>query len=380
MEIVKKILRYLGIYRNSYEVVKLINRQNLKMGFPVLIIVGSMTLVRIIITIYKLSIFALEYGTVDIYEFQGLFIYAFVVVMSALMLYCELKVRNVRDRNENFISIVVYLFIISLMCYGFQISVTYMEKVYPFGAFIVSCIWSFLLFNVKPYFAVGSSFIFNECIRLAALRHGIKMDFKTSILIMISLWVVSLVRYNISLDNARLIIEDKRLNEKLHGMNERLNQISATDELTGVKNRNGLRNDFDNYVGKKLFVMFCDIDNFKYINDNFGHPVGDRVIANYAETLVMIYGLDGVYRYGGDEFLVIKEYSKETFDIYKKRFRILFKRFCVPESTHLVTTSGGFFIDQCDSAKKLRDMFKKADDNLYRAKENGKNRVIGNGD
>ncbi len=369
----------LGFTRKSEEVLEKLNHQNLNMGFPIVVLGFIFTVAGFANSSFELAGKLAANEPVEAYFFQKMFIYLMVIVTSSWMMLEFRHMRLHHERSQRRLTFINYSYVLALMCYGFQLSITYMHNGIPFSPFLIACIWSFLLFNINPIFTVLVSFVFNECIRLGALRHGVKVEIYSTLIFMISLWIVSIVRYEMSLKNARLMVEAVRLNERLQNVNERLSHISTTDELTGIKNRIGLRNDFDGFIGKKLFVMFCDIDNFKYINDNFGHPIGDKVIANYAETLVMIYGLEGVYRYGGDEFLIIKEYDEDKSRLYMKRFKILFSRFCVPGTTHLITTSGGYYVADCPDADTLRAMFKTADDNLYSAKQNGKNRVVGTG-
>ncbi len=82
---------------------------------------------------------------------------------------------------------------------------------------------------------------------------------------------------------------------------------STHDGLTGMKNRMALRNDFSGYIGKELYVVMSDVDKFKQYNDWFGHEVGDRVLTGIGRQTLELFGYDSVYRYGGDEFLLILE-------------------------------------------------------------------------
>ena len=87
--------------------------------------------------------------------------------------------------------------------------------------------------------------------------------------------------------------------------NNRLKNMAVKDQLTGIYNRQGLvelfNNDFD-----KCSVIYADLDNFKYYNDTFGHDVGDKVLIEFSKLLgsVTDQKADAV-RYGGDEFLLI---------------------------------------------------------------------------
>ena len=95
------------------------------------------------------------------------------------------------------------------------------------------------------------------------------------------------------------------LTKELHEENRKLQHISLTDALTGIRNRMALRKDYDSYQGHEAVVMMLDLDNFKMINDTWGHEEGDRILKETGKLLADTFGEDCCYRYGGDEFLVI---------------------------------------------------------------------------
>lgn len=106
------------------------------------------------------------------------------------------------------------------------------------------------------------------------------------------------IRY---LQQIRGLHQKTRIIEK----NEDLVFDSTHDSLTGMKNRLALRQDFSDYIGKELYVVMADVDSFKQYNDQYGHDVGDRVLAGIGKLTLELFGYDTVYRYGGDEFLII---------------------------------------------------------------------------
>jgi diguanylate cyclase (GGDEF)-like protein len=119
-----------------------------------------------------------------------------------------------------------------------------------------------------------------------------------------------------------------------------------------------------------------DIDNFKNINDTYGHVIGDRVLKNLAKILRKNVKItDEVIRYGGEEFLVIayrcdfEEGKKLGERLRKKIEAIKFKDF--PELK--ITVSIGIFI--YEPGDDLLDAIQKADNAMYEAKRLGKNRV-----
>ena len=116
-------------------------------------------------------------------------------------------------------------------------------------------------------------------------------------------------------------------NKKLMEKQEILRELVDYDPLTGLKNRRILRDFIDNIKGKKGVVVFIDIDNFKKINDSYGHPVGDKCIIAIAKEIKEAFRKsDGLFRYGGDEFLLIllnltKEDVKKRINHIKKKIK-----------------------------------------------------------
>ena len=149
----------------------------------------------------------------------------------------------------------------------------------------------------------------------------------------------------------------------------RLNHLVQFDPLTNLYNRRS----FDITLKKTLesgdqethnvYLLFFDVDNFKQINDDKGHTFGDQVLmelADYTKQLFSDYGI--VSRWGGDEFAVIfKGTEKALFDILEKLHQFKFS-----------VSTGVVKIISTD--KSIDGLFKRADQALYQAKKEGKNR------
>ena len=94
-------------------------------------------------------------------------------------------------------------------------------------------------------------------------------------------------------------------------MINQLEEITLNDYMTGVLNRNGIEKKYNRFIKSKssFYVIFCDLDGTKKINDNFGHLIGDKYINRTTEIMTDIIGLKGhVARIGGDEFVILLEY------------------------------------------------------------------------
>ena len=158
-----------------------------------------------------------------------------------------------------------------------------------------------------------------------------------------------------------------------------LSQISYTDELTGLNNRHMLRKVFEELEGmqKHVSMLFIDFDHFKDINDNEGHEAGDEALKQGAAFFASVFGKESCFRYGGDEFLMlmvnIPDEEARAMAARLKEFKtITFHEHEIP-----VSVSGGFASADCSSIEDLRTLIRMADDNLYHAKENGRDQIFG---
>jgi len=166
----------------------------------------------------------------------------------------------------------------------------------------------------------------------------------------------------------------------------KIENIAITDTLTGLWNRSYLFNQFSKDLEKArkklrpISVIMFDIDHFKSFNDNYGHLVGDKVLKKISNVLKdKIKGKGWVARYGGEEFLVVlSETTKdETFKIAEKIRRDTENmRFPIDKNTRLkLTISGGIASFPFDG-DETESLIKSADNALYKAKEEGRNKIV----
>ena len=160
---------------------------------------------------------------------------------------------------------------------------------------------------------------------------------------------------------------------------DKLNKMAFFDQLTGLYNRHYLIDMATKKVSRALrhhydlWVFMIDIDHFKSINDTYGHPMGDKILKDVAHVLALENrSEDVVARFGGEEFVVLFDpCSKE--DALMKADRILKKIKDLKPHNISVTVSIGIAKLTNEDANFER-LLKRADDALYRAKENGRNR------
>ncbi|RMG60605.1 MAG: GGDEF domain-containing protein [Deltaproteobacteria bacterium] len=163
-------------------------------------------------------------------------------------------------------------------------------------------------------------------------------------------------------------------------------ELALTDPLTKLKNRRYLGMYLEETLkvsrryGDSLTVAMVDIDHFKKINDTYGHPVGDEVLASLAEILrSSVRESDLVVRYGGEEFtLVLQRTNRERAKNVLERIRedIAGRVFDTQAGKLSLTVSIGYTTCDCNGEKvRMTRFLRVADAALYRAKEGGRNRV-----
>lgn len=127
---------------------------------------------------------------------------------------------------------------------------------------------------------------------------------------------------------------------------------------------------------KHCGLMFIDIDNFKYINDTFGHPVGDKVLMQCAQVLSSLVNENiHLARFGGDEFtLLVEDTTIDQMEKFGKlAVRLLGRKMTIDGRYHYLTSSAGIALYP-DHAETIGELFQKADAALHRAKFAGKTR------
>lgn len=158
-------------------------------------------------------------------------------------------------------------------------------------------------------------------------------------------------------------------------------KYSSLDSLTGAYNRSVLDEFLEKAFNeakkneKELSLLMLDIDYFKSVNDTYGHLIGDQVLQVFVMLLQKtLRDKDCIIRYGGEEFLVILHDTKFEF-AYKiaERIRKLAENNLITPDETPITVSIG--VASLQHEEKFEELLKKADENLYRAKANGRNTV-----
>lgn len=177
----------------------------------------------------------------------------------------------------------------------------------------------------------------------------------------------------------------KNLQDDLKRTNELLLELSNTDHLTGLFNRRFLMDALEKEIqrstrkGGNLSMIILDIDNFKQVNDTYGHLQGDVVLKSVAVQLQKeLRNYDIAARYGGEEFVAVlpdATLKEALFVADRVRMSIQSTKFEGALSELALTVSLGVALFSSEDSNSVDSFIKRADDALYRAKANGKNRV-----
>ncbi len=160
---------------------------------------------------------------------------------------------------------------------------------------------------------------------------------------------------------------------------------SHTDKLTKLRNRMGFFNDFDKMYdniiadpNRKLSLFICDIDKFKSVNDTYGHNTGDEVLKHVASILKKNTSAgDGIYRWGGEEFIMIMvDTDMDGCAAKAEKIRLEIEANDCVTDQYTVHHTMSFGVTEFDSKKTIEQNVSDADEKLYAAKEGGRNRVI----
>ena len=180
-----------------------------------------------------------------------------------------------------------------------------------------------------------------------------------------------------------LFIKEKKY-YKIEKYEKSLEKRAIHDELTGLYNRYFLDSIVDKEVekakryGYPLSVIMIDLDDFKKVNDNFGHDVGDLVLKDFSSILKNnLRKSDIVIRYGGEEFLVLMPFTtKESAKkVLEKIQKILHNKSIVLDSTTILSYTFSAGISQYKKDDSLDSLIKRADMLMYKAKRDGKDMI-----
>jgi diguanylate cyclase (GGDEF)-like protein len=185
----------------------------------------------------------------------------------------------------------------------------------------------------------------------------------------------------------RVIAQKQQLEHDLRETNARLERLASVDELTGLLNRRALEAALQRDMARAdrerhaFSILLLDIDHFKRVNDTWGHQAGDAVLTMVGATLIQtLRGSDVAGRFGGEEFMCLLPVTDTVgAQVVAERLRtsLLERTVQASDASIRVTVSIGIATvcgPGCRAANQ--SIVRRADECLYRAKAEGRNRVV----
>ena len=193
------------------------------------------------------------------------------------------------------------------------------------------------------------------------------------------------------MENTLLYARLRREHLSLEKANREIKLLSRTDSLTGCYNRGYLSEVLPREITRALrykrplAVAMCDIDHFKKVNDNYGHPCGDEVLQQFVQSILELirHDTDWLARFGGEEFLlVLPETNLENAFNLADRLRKHLAQKVIETEANKISITASFGVTGFNASRPVgtitaEAMINVVDKYLYEAKTQGRNRVIG---
>ena len=173
---------------------------------------------------------------------------------------------------------------------------------------------------------------------------------------------------------------NKNIEKKLYEANQKLRKIANNDVLTKAYNRRFIENKIQEKIEKyknteKSFsIIMLDNDNFKLVNDNYGHNVGDEVLKTVATTIINeIDQSEFVARWGGDEFIILL--PKRNISSAVKLAKIIKEKLLTTSVQKINKIEASIGVSSFSPDDTLESTIRKVDKLMYKSKQNGKNKI-----
>ncbi len=222
-----------------------------------------------------------------------------------------------------------------------------------------------LIFYIVWRFALVISNPLHNLANMASLLNQPKIEERIK---RINPWYYEVTKFKLS-----LLLSARKFSHKLTEMDHRIN----TDPLTGLLNRRGMQFFTKGMIDSKVpfSVLLIDIDHFKRINDTYGHDEGDEVLKTLAKIMLENFRKNDLCcRHGGEEFIVIiPNVNKQEVYESAERFRHAVETYIINNVGRITVSIG--IASWPESSNSFTEVLKIADNNLYHAKNHGRNQV-----
>ena len=319
-----------------------------------------------------------------IFYFQGLFFDVGPVILPLQLVSTVLipMIAFVHYRFERFsnyfINFILSLYVITLTIFSITLALTIQSQADMMHMHIMILTGLIAILYFKPW----ESFllIFGSGLIMIFLLPFYQANPEVILVNQVNLFIYDIILWLFSLNLYLQRINTFSLEHDLILKNQELEHLVQTDSMTKLYNHKAILDFLSEEMQRSerneqaLSIILLDIDDFKRINDQFGHQVGDDVLIAISGIIKhFLRTIDRVGRYGGEEFLILLPNTNiNAARLYALRLQALIRDYKLPNDDHL-TVSGGLAEYTGES---IDELIKQADQLLYRAKKSGKDQII----
>lgn len=336
-------------------------KRNAKVIGPIIIIYGL---------VYFVFVVSDYFSIMNTQSFQFILSVRLIFLASSVLIYMGMKFINNYD-------IMIYL----ITAYEFVAVLAFLMIINQYETLTFLSILSVVAMNaaifITPNKLINAQFIslfLNIAFFVFPANHIYGID--TSVLIKTILYVIMIVTYcNIG------FYLNNYYKRKQYADSLELLRLSITDSLTGIFNRAKFNEELKKWTDycsryeSDISLVFFDIDNFKRVNDNYGHMTGDKVIQDIVLSIQnKIRSTDIFARWGGEEFVILlPNTGNDQAAEMAERMRIAIEKITLNESENITCSFGIATLRENESSESF---IKRGDKLLYEAKRRGKNIVV----
>ena len=294
---------------------------------------------------------------------RWIYMIAFIYSVLAIIAFIKLK------KDSLIAQLLIYLSMSMLFLFAIVVN---LDKVdHNATMFIILLVLTPMFMIDKPYFMTIELSVASAIFLI--WMHGIKPN---------EIWQIDMINaITFTVVGSFLNIISNSLRIKGFVLTKQIKIQKDTDEMTGLRNKGSLTRAIDKYLAEpstnKGFLFIMDIDRFKSINDTYGHDVGDRVIIRLGQLLAARFtGDEIVGRFGGDEFIIFIKNTDDADTARKIAGDIVAdvsENIASPNENEKLSVSIGIALYN-GNEKNYSELFKKADEALYKAKASQKER------
>lgn len=324
-------------------------------------------------------------GTTRSLIYRGLYLYLLLVTIISIGLLSKLR-QNEKKVSVFYFIVKVYVFLVEIWAIGITcLGCQHGNDTSTFAYTVLACV---AIIPIQPIVATAITVFCTILLNIAflvipgiSLQSGMLIQTASTCLIAT---LVSVSSFTMRVKRNRLIFAGDEHLKEIESLNAKLKDEAEKDGLTGLYNRRFLTKHIDQKLelgDAPSAVLMMDIDFFKSINDRYGHQNGDECLRAIAEeTQKSIENRAGyAVRYGGEEFLLFfASINREELCDLAEELRARVEQLKIELNTHThisCTVSMGYSF--ATEGILYSEMINEADRNLYKSKENGRNRVCG---